>query len=304
MLKSLEQFVTLAKKNGKKRIAVAAAEDLYTLDALKHLVQAELGTPVLVGDKEKITKLADLLEFDISEYEIFHQPDLALSCAKAVALVKEGKADLLMRGLVDSAIYLRAILHKETGLRGSGLISQIAFLESPRYHKLMAFTDSGINISPTLAQKKMMIQQSVTVFHQLGIKNPKVAVIAATENVKEAIPATTDAAMLSMMNRRNEIAECVVDGPLSIDLAFSKSSCWHKQLESEVGGDADLVLFPDINSANAFYKTMTLFGETSGASLILGTCAPVVFPSRSDTSETKFYAMACAIAVCPTGRSA
>ncbi|QSH40838.1 phosphate acyltransferase [Lentisphaerota bacterium ZTH] len=298
MLKSLETFVELAKKKKDKKIALAAAEDSHALKAIKLIIENEIAQPVLVGNTEKIKQIAANISLDLEGIEVIDEKDVGKACMKAVKIVKEGGADVLMRGLVDSTYYLKAILNKEHGLKKTKLVSQVAFIESPHYHKVFAYTDSGINIAPDLADKTAMIKQAVEAFHKLGIKKPKVGVIAAVESVKEAIPATVEASVLSMINYRGGIKGCIVEGPISIDLAFSKESCEHKGLETRVGGDVDLIVLPEINSANVFYKTMTFLGGAQGASFITGTTAPCVFPSRSDSVETKYYAMACAVAQC------
>ncbi|WP_234262488.1 phosphate acyltransferase [Klebsiella aerogenes] len=300
MLHSLETFVEIAKTRPGKKIAVAAAEDKTTLLALRRLTEEGIAEPVLVGNKEEIHRLCDDIAFDITHYRLVDVKEKSLACKAAVALVKEGEADVLTRGALETADYLRPILHKETGLKTSRLVSQAAFVEIATYHKVFAFTDSGINIAPDVNDKAQMIRQCVDVFHTLGIKTPKVAVIAATEGVKTAMPSTIDAAILSQMNKRGGIRGCLVDGPLSVDLAFSKTSVAHKGLNTEVGGDADLIVLPDINAANTFYKTVTFLGNARAASFIIGTQAPVDFPSRSDSVDTKYYAMVCAVAQCRT----
>lgn len=298
MLKSLETFVEIAKSKTVKKIAVAAAEDRTTLKALKLITEQKIAEPILVGDKEKIFQISEEMALDVHGFEVIDEKNKSKACQKAVALVKEGKADVLTRGALGTPEYLRPILHRETGLKKAKLVSQAGFVHIPTYHKVFAFTDSGINIAPDVNEKAQMIQQCVNVFHNVGIENPKVAVIAATEGVKTAMPSTIDAAILTQMNRRGGIKGCTVDGPLSIDLAFSKESVEHKGLDTQVGGDVDLILLPDINAANTFYKTSTFLGGAKAASFIIGTIAPVDFPSRSDSVETKYYAMACAIAQC------
>lgn len=298
MLKKLETFVDIAQTRLGKKIAVAAAEDKTTLSALKMLVEQHIAEPILVGDEEKIKKYCEEIDFDIRNIEVIDVKDKIKACQKAVSLVKEGTAHALTRGALETADYLRPVLHKENGLKKSRLVSQAAFVEIESYHKVFAFTDSGINIAPDVNDKAQMIRQCVDVFHALGIDKPKVAVIAATEGVKTAMPSTIDAAILTQMNRRGGIKGCSVDGPLSIDLAFSKESVAHKGLDTEVGGDVDLIVLPDINAANTFYKTATFLGGARAASFIIGTIAPVDFPSRSDSVETKYYAMVCAIAQC------
>lgn len=298
MLKSLETFIELAKQRPDRKIAVAAAEDKTTLLALKILTEKKLGTPILIGDENKIIEICQEINFDIKNFQIFNFEEKSKAAQFAVKLIKEGSADVLTRGALETVEYLRPILNKDTGLKKSSLVFQAAFVEIASYHKVFAFTDSGINISPNVDDKAKMISQCVDVFHALGVSDPKVAVIAATEGVKTSISSTIDAAILTQMNRRGSIKGCKVDGPLSIDLAFSKESVLHKGIETTVGGDADLILLPEINAANTFYKTVTFLGGAKAASFIIGTIAPVDFPSRSDSVDTKFYAMACAIAQC------
>ncbi|WP_108652540.1 phosphate acyltransferase [Dongshaea marina] len=298
MLRTLQTFVEIAKAKTDKRIAVAAAEDRTTLQALKRIVEEGIATPILVGDEQKIEKFSQEIDFDIRSFRLIDVKVPFKACQKAVELVREGEADVLTRGLLSTPDYLRPILHKDKGLKNARLVSHAAFLEMPTYHKVFAFTDSGINIAPDVNDKALMIQNCVKVFHSVGIDNPKVSVMAATEGVKTAIPSTIDAAILTQMNRRGSIQGCVVDGPLSVDLTFSKESVAHKGMDTPVGGDADLILLPDINAANAFYKSCTFLGGARGASFIMGTMAPIDFPSRSDSIETKFYSMACVVAQC------
>jgi len=294
MLKQLDSFLELAKRKSQKTIAVAAAEDAFALDAIRMIIVQGLGRAILVGCREKIVTIAGRLDFDIREVEIIDLPDKTQACNKAVELVKSGKADILMKGLVDSPVYLRSILNKTFGIAESSLVTQMAFIQSPFYRKLFAITDAGINISPTKQDKKIMVTQSVDLLHRLDISNPKVALIAAVELATPAIQATVDAAELSEERFEN----CIVEGPLSVDLAFSHDSCRHKGLDTRVGGDVDLIVLPDVNSANVFYKTVMQLGSASSASVLTGTSAPVVFTSRSDTATTKYFSIACAIAQC------
>lgn len=294
MLKQLNSFVELAREKKPKTIAVAAADDAFALEAVQRVIDDGLGYAILVGCREKIVTLAEDLGFDIKEIEIIDIADKALACQEAVSLVKSGRADILMKGLVDSSIYLRAILNKNSGIAESRLVTQLAFIQSPFYHKLFAITDAGISIAPTLQDKETMITQSVELLHLLNVDNPKVALIAAVEHATPAIQATIDAVEISHKNFQN----CIVEGPLSVDLAFNQNSCRHKGLATQVGGNVDLIVLPDINSANIFYKTVMQLGSASSASVLTGTSAPVVFTSRSDTSRTKYLSIACAIAQC------
>lgn len=294
MLKKLSSFVELARQKKQKTIALAAAEDMYALEAIKLIKDYGLGNAILIGCREKISSLAEEIHLNIKDIEIINVPDKVLACKEAIALVKSGRADILMKGLVDSSVYLRAILNKETGIAKSRLVTQLAFVETPHYHKLFAITDAGINISPDRQDKAIMITQAVELLHKLNISIPKVGLIAAVEHASPAIQATIDAVALSNV----AYDDCIVEGPLSIDLAFSKESCRHKGLISQIGGEVDLIVLPDINSANIFYKTVMQLGGASSASVLTGTSVPVVFTSRSDSTRTKFFAIACAISQC------
>jgi phosphate butyryltransferase len=298
MLKTLNTFVELARQKKNKKIVIAVADDSHVLEAIKRVIKEKLAEPIFIGDRANILKIASDVSLDIKKYEIIDEPNHQQACQKAVELIRAGAADVLMKGLVNSSIYLRAILNSEKGLKKSKLVMQMAFIESPHYHKIFAYADSGINIAPNLNEKVAMLKQAVDVFHRLGIKQPKIGIISAVENINENIPSTVDAGSLTMMNRRGDIKGCLIDGPLSIDLAFSKEACEHKRLNTQVGGDVDLILLPEINSANVFYKTVCFLGGAKGASIMAGTIAPVVFPSRADSVETKFFAMACGIAQC------
>lgn len=298
MLESVKTFEELALKKGKKRIAIPAAQDDLTLPAVKRVIDENLGEPIFIGIKDEIIKICKNIGLDYSKYRFIEESDYTKCAEIAVKLIKAGEADVLMRGILDSTYYLKAMLNKENGIKNAPLISQMGFLDMKSYHKVFAYTDSGINIAPTLEQKKLMIENAVEVLHKLGIAMPKVAAISAIEKVNEKIPSSVDAAKLKEMNQRGEITGCVIDGPLAMDLAISKQSCEHKGLKNPaVCGDADLVLLPDIVSANVFYKTTTFLAGAIGASIICGTSAPVAFPSRSDSIDTKYYSLVCAIAL-------
>lgn len=294
MLKKLNSFVELAQSKSPKTIAVAAAEDAHALKAIKCIIDEGLGKAILIGDRGKITAIAEAIHFDLLQTDILDIPDKAEACKKAVMLVKTAQADILMKGLVDSSIILDAILDKEAGIATSTVVSQLAFIESPRYHKLFAITDAGIDVAPNQQDKAMMIAQSVEVLHRVDITMPKVALIAAVEHPCPDIQATMDAAALSDVVYH----DCIVEGPLSVDQAFSKECCEYKNSATRVGGDVDLVVLPDINSANIFYKTVMLLGGAMSASVLTGTAVPVVFACRSDSSRTKYYSLACAISQC------
>ncbi|MFH2143652.1 MAG: phosphate acyltransferase, partial [Bacteroidota bacterium] len=241
-ISSLDSFIGLAKSKKIRKIAVAAAADEYVLASIKNACKEKLVIPILIVDQQKIEKLCKSIKFELSKIEIINEPDLYCSAAKSVELIRKGNADLLMKGLISTDILLKAVLDKENGLRKGGVISHIAFFESPYYHKIFAVTDAAMNIAPDLDEKVSIVKNVVEAFHRLGIKNPKVAVLCAVENVNSKMEATMHAAMLTQMNKRGQIKNCIIDGPLAFDIAVSKEAAKHKGIISDVSGDADIFI--------------------------------------------------------------
>ncbi len=296
-LKSLNDIVESAKKKETRRLAVAAAADRPVLEAVKNAYEEGIIIPVLVGNKAEIEKICKEINFDLTGIEIHEENNPAISSVKAVALIKEGKADILMKGLVSTAPLLKAILDKEKGLTKGSTLSHFALIESPYYHKLVGVTDAAMNIAPELNEKVHIINNSVEVFHRLGIKEPKVAIVGPLEVVNPKIESTTHAALLSVMNKRNQIKGCIIDGPFAIDNAVSKEAAEHKGLVSDVAGDADIIVAPDLNSGNILYKTLMFMGGCTSAAVIMGAKVPVVLTSRADTDKSKMMSIALAAAM-------
>jgi phosphate butyryltransferase len=293
-LKSLNSFIEIAKEKPHKKIAVCAAEDHHVLKAVSEASRMGFISPVLVGDKEKINQLAEEEELTFENTETIDEKNPVKSAAEAVKLVREGNAHVLMKGLIGTADFLRAILNKEYGLRSGKLLSHIGFFESSNYHKLLALTDAAQNVAPELPDKIEILKNSIDMYHRLGIENPKVAVLAAIEGVNPKMPATLDAAALTMMNKRGQIKGCTIDGPLAFDNAISKEAATHKKIVSEVAGDADLLFAPDIEAANVLYKSFTYIGGAVVAAVILGAAAPIVLTSRADSDRSKLMSIALA----------
>ncbi len=293
-IKSLEKFIKIAKGKAIKRIVVAAAEDDSVLLAIRDAVEEQLVQPILVGDISKIRNIAHLINFNIDKYEIIDEKDPKISANIAVSLVRQGKADILMKGLVKTADFLRAILNKESGLRKGELLSHIGFFELPTYHKLLALTDAAQNIAPDLNEKVSILRNSIDCFHKLGIDNPKIAMIAAVETVNPKMPSTIDAAAIAIMNKRNQIGNCTIDGPLAFDNAISKLSAEHKGIASDIAGDVDLIMAPNIEVANSLYKSFTYMAKATVAAIILGATVPIVLTSRADSDRSKLMSIALA----------
>lgn len=298
-MKSLNDILGLAKKIGPKKVAVALAEDEEVLLALEQARKERIIEGILVGTKEKIEKLARKNQIDIRKFEIEEETDGFVASLKCCELINRGEADLMMKGLVGTAHFMKAILDKEKGLGTGKLLSHVAVFEIPRYPKLLMITDAAINISPSVMEKAQIIQNAVDVLHSLGIGTPLVACIAAVEKVNpEKMPATVDCACLSKMGERGQIKGAIVDGPLGLDNAISEKSAEIKGVKSQVAGNADIILCPNIETGNVIYKTLIEFAEAKCAAIVAGTKVPVILTSRADSHETKFMSIALGVASC------
>jgi len=293
-IKSLNFFIEKAKEIKPKKCAVAAAADDTVLKALYEATKLNIIEPILIGNKEKILKLCEKENITFSESQIINEPDDIIAAQKAVSFVREGEANFLMKGLIHTSHFLKAVLDKDKGIRKGDLLSHIVFIESPYYHKIFALADAGVNIKPTFEEKLAILNNSLTVFHKLGIENPKVAVVGAVETVNQKMEDTIHAAILTQMNRRKQIKGCIIDGPLAMDNAISKEAAHHKGIISDVAGDADFILCPDIQSANIMYKTLIFLGNATSAALVIGAKSPIVLTSRADTEKSKLMSIALA----------
>lgn len=293
-MKNFDSFFSIAKSKNKKKLVIAAAEDDNVLISAKDAVANGIIDPIFVGNKEKINHLCNEISFDISNFELINEINPARSAAIAVSIVKEKGAEIMMKGYVQTADFLRAILNKENGLRKSDLLSHLAFFEIPAYHKIIALTDAAQNVAPDLTEKIAILNNSIEMFHHLGEMNPKVAVLAAVESVNPKMQATIDAASLTIMNKRGQIKGCLVDGPLAFDNAISKEAAEHKGIKSEVAGDADLLITPDIEAGNMLYKSFSFFAQGTVAAIVLGAQVPIVLTSRSDSERSKLASIALA----------
>ena len=265
---------------------MASAADEHSLDAVFKASEKNIIEPVLLGDKNKIIEICKDKGYDYSSAEIIHYQDNNKAVKESVRLIKEGKGNILMKGYTSTATLLKAILNDKDGLKDAPLLSHFALFELSNYHKLIGLTDVAMNIAPDLKEKVGIIGNAVTYMHKIGYKKPKVAVIGAVELVNEKMPATIDAAILSKMAQRNQISGCIIDGPLAFDNAMSKKSAEHKGIISNVAGDADLLVMPNIEAGNVLYKSLAFSGAKLAA-VILGALVPVVLTSRSDTEESK-----------------
>jgi phosphate butyryltransferase len=300
VLKHLSQLKELLVDKPTRRLVLAAAQDHNSLTSTLQAAQDGFIEPILVGDKEAVQHLAVEYNLDLSGVRIIHEPDTEMAVEIAVKMVRSNQADILMKGQVGTSSLLKAVLNKEWGLRSGALLSHFALFEVEAYHKLIAVTDVAMNIAPNLADKISIVNNSVECLNKLGIDMPKVAVLGAVEMVSENMQATLDAALLSKMNQRDQIKHCLIDGPLAFDNAISLESATHKGIRSEVAGDTDLLLMPDIEVGNVLYKSLVFFAHAGVAAVILGATAPIVLTSRSDSDQAKYYSILLAAAISKT----
>jgi len=287
MLTRISDLYQLIEKQSKpKIIAVAAAQDDHALDAVYKAWKKNIIIPVLVGDKEEILRLAKDNGYDFSTVEIIDEKNIKKAVEIAVDLVRTKKADILMKGNVQTADLLRGVLNEEKGLKTSSLLSHFSIFDVPNYHKVLGITDVAMNIAPSLKEKIAIINNAVSCMNALGIAKPKVAVLGAVESVNDKMQATIDAAVLSKMAQRKQILNCIIDGPLALDNALSAESAHHKGIVSDVAGDADILLVPDIEAGNILYKILGFTGSELAA-VILGAKAPIVLTSRADSESAK-----------------
>lgn len=270
---------------------LAVSQDLYSLAAIERATKEELIIPVFVGDRQKTWRLIEENRFDFREAEFIDIEDKREAVAEAIKQVSFGRADILMKGQISTHDLLVGVLNKEWGLRTGKLLSHFALFEVETYHKLIAITDVAMNIAPDLQDKIAIINNSVEYLHKIGVAVPKVAVLGAIEMVNENMQATLDAALLSKMNQREQIRGCVIDGPLAFDNAVSIESARYKGIKSEVAGDTDLLLMPDIEVGNVLYKSLVFFAKAQVASVVVGAKAPIVLSSRSDSEDSKFFSI-------------
>lgn len=298
MMKSLTELFSLAQLKKECRIAVVAAHDEPVLEAIKDAMEKNISQPILIGDEAKIAAICAKINLSLNgKIRVIHEPDASKAAYIAVELIREGKADILMKGMISTAPLLKAVLHKEKGIKKTDTLSHFALFETPYYKKLLGVTDAAMNISPTLDEKKAIIANAVDILQRIGYENPKVAVVTPLEIVNPKIESTVHAQKLKELNKSGEISGCIIDGPLALDNALSLEAAKHKGIQSEVSGDADIIMVPDLNSGNILYKSLIYLGGASSASVIAGAQVPIVLTSRSDNHYTKLLSIALAAAL-------
>ena len=293
MSKNFDDILAKLKTAEKKKMSVAVAQDTHVLEAVKVAKERGIVDSILVGDKDEIEKKAAEVGMNLADYEIIDVKDTIEAARTAVSLVHDGKADIYMKGALESRDFLKSVLDKEVGLRTGRPLSHVCVFEIPGIDRLLFLTDVAFMPYPTLEDKKVIIEYTVDVARACGVECPKVAPLAAVEVVNPKMPETIEADELTKMNERGEIERCIVDGPLSLDLATVPEAAEHKGATGrKIVGDADVLLFPDIHAGNILYKGLVHFAKVKNGNLITGTAAPVILTSRSDSFEVKVNSLA------------
>ena len=295
MITTLDQVVERVKGKATKRLAVAVAEDPHTIEAVGRAVKEKLVHATLTGDEKAIKKVAAEAKVDPKIFEIVHEPDKAKALALAIAKVRAGEADFLMKGLLDSSLYIRGIIDKEKGLLPPGkLLSHVTVIQAPAWKKLIVCGDVAVIPAPDLEAKIAILNYAIDVAHKLEIEKPKAVLLSAVEKVNPKMPSTTESAIIAKMADRGQIKGAIVDGPLALDVAFSEESARIKGLVSPVAGDADILVFPSIEAGNIFFKACTYLANAELGAVVVGATCPCVLTSRGDSEDTKFYSIALA----------
>lgn len=292
--KDIEDYVL--KQGICKKVVLMNAHDSHSLPAVADAKRKGVITAALIGNGERIAEMLKGLGEPVADYEIIHNTDDAECARQAIAMVKEGRADYPMKGLMQTADFMRAILDKENGLLPPGnLLSQATIVEHPADHKMFLVTDCAINIAPDYDQKVKIVENAVSLAHKLGYEKPKVAAVSALEIPNPKIPSTMDARALQEANEQGQITGCIIGGPLALDNAVSAEAARHKGVRGPVAGDADILLMPDLAAGNIFTKSLTFYANMTSAGTLLGTSTPVIAASRTDTPQNKYYAILIAL---------
>lgn len=297
MSKSFEELISKANQKTLKKVSVSNAQDEPVLQAFKAAKEQNIATAILVGDEAKIREIAASIDMDLTDFEIINEPDTEAAALKAVELVHNGKADILLKGLLETKTFLKSVLNKEVGLRTGKMLSHVCVFEIEGINRLLFFTDVAFNTYPTLADKVNIINNAVEVAHACGIECPKVAPLCAVETVNPKMQPTVDADNLTKMYEGGDFKGCQIYGPLSMDLAIDPEAAVHKGVTNPVAGHADILLFPNIDAGNITYKILVRTAKVKIGNVLVGTSAPVVLTSRSDDFQTKLNSIALATVI-------
>lgn len=291
-MKSIDDIIKFARERGPKTVSVACCQDKDVLMAIENARNENIVNAILVGNMEKTKEIAKDLNISLDNYNLVDIKDLSEACLKAVELVSTGKADMVMKGLVDTSIILKSVLNKEIGLRTGNVLSHVAVFDIDGYDRLFFVTDSAMNLAPDINTKKQIIENACSVARSLDIKEPKVALICAKEKVNPKMKDTVEAKELEDMYLRGEITGCIVGGPFALDNAVSEEAAKHKGMNHPIAGKADVLVVPDIEAGNVLYKSIAFFAKCENAGLIVGAKAPIILTSRADSEKTKLNSIA------------
>jgi phosphate butyryltransferase len=300
MVRSFQEIIRRASESdgssrGGGRVAVAGAEGKAVLEAVHAACQKKILSPILVGDRSKIEEISKTIGFDLEGIPLIHQRDDAAAARSAVEAVASGQADCLMKGKVATPVLLHELLDRKHGLRLSPLLSHVALMEVPAYHKLIVITDGGMVIQPDLEQKVEIIRNAVRFMNSLGQPIPKVALLAAIETVTPDMPETQHAEAIVLMAQDGTFGDAIIEGPVAADVAFSAQAAKDKGITSRISGDPDILVVPNIACGNILAKSLFYLAKAGIGGLILGAKIPVILLSRSDDARTKLNSMALAV---------
>ncbi|MEA4847599.1 MAG: bifunctional enoyl-CoA hydratase/phosphate acetyltransferase [Clostridiaceae bacterium] len=292
MIKNFKELLEAAKSQKRMKIVVAAAQDEDVIKAVSQAKEMGIAEPVLVGDKAKIIEILNGLGISSIEFEIIDEPDLIQSARKSAELVRNGKGNFLMKGLLQTADIMRAVLDKEIGLRTDNLISHVMVYEAPSYNKLLYTTDGGMNVAPDLEQKVQILENAIKVCKAMKMDKIYASCLAGAETVNPKIPATVDAKAIADMKDKWEPLGVYVQGPVALDLAISSEACEHKGYRAEGAGIADILLAPYYEVGNVLGKSLTYFADAKSAGIVMGAKVPIILTSRADSAEVKLLSIA------------
>jgi len=294
-MKNFHELIQLAKTKGQKRCVVVKAEDDAVLEGIRLAMEQKLITPVLIGDQKAIIAAAGKVGLSLQAIDIHDIADEKEAIKKGIEIIKV-QGDFLMKGLLSTSVFLKGVLDKEFGLRTGKILSHIAVLEVPTYHKLLFMSDGGMNPKLDLNVRLDIIRNAIGIMKALGIEKPRIALVAASETVNPDMPETVDAAAIVEMSRKGEIPGAIIEGPFGFDVAVSKQAAQHKKLQSELAGDVDFIAMPSIGAANVWAKGLVYLAHAKIAGIVAGAAKPIIMLSRADEAETKLNSIALGIA--------
>ncbi|MGO1369599.1 MAG: bifunctional enoyl-CoA hydratase/phosphate acetyltransferase [Senegalia sp. (in: firmicutes)] len=291
-MNTIKDLIKISQKQKIKKLAIASSEDEELLKAIVEAAQLKIIEPILIGDIKKTEEIAIKLNLDIGKYKKIKAENNKESAVKAIKLIKTGEADFIMKGLIDTSILLKEVLNKEYGLRKEGLLSHVMIYEIPNYHKLLILTDGGMNINPTIEERLTIIKNSVNVLEKLGYEKINVACLSAKEKVNLKIKSTVDAKKIEELWKNEAKSNVIVEGPLALDLAISKNAAEIKGFKSDIAGEVDILLVPNIEMGNGIGKSLTYLAKAKSAGVVMGAKVPIILVSRSDDYQTKLNSIA------------